>query len=144
MKKYDFALLSLYVVIVVSVFSYQRYIHNMKQQTKDMFLEVTNNQDITSIVIDNITERMEIFYTQETDSDTWKIQGFVNQHNIDDLYIENGVLHIKNIKYGRLKQLKVNRNIPIEINNSPKVVILSDEELANKLTNKKTKRTYEF
>ncbi len=144
MKRYDIVLLALYVLIVTTSYGFVRYVYHMEQETSREFKTVVDNQDITSIVIKNVYSNLEVFHAKEGDSDNWRLRGSLSQHHLESLYIEGGVLNIESVEDNKLWQLKVNRDIPIEIINSPNVKILSDEELANRVKNKKNRWRYEL
>lgn len=144
MKKYDIALVLLYILLVGSAYACVRYGYHKEQQLRMVYKEVVDNQDIDSIVIENVESKLEIFYAKEGDDRNWKLRGWLNQNHLESLFIEDGVLHIQNLEKGKLAAMKVNRDIAIEIINSPRVEILSDEELAIRKNQEYNKWRYEF
>ncbi len=143
MKKYDIALFSLYIGIIAIAFGISRYLYSQEQEVRKLFSELVANQQITAVEIDAVEDKFEVFYADEDDAYNWRMRGIVNRDHLSDIYVEDGVLHLKNLKSG-LSLLKVNRNIPVTITNSPRVEILSDEELARRKSETKNKNYYEF
>ncbi len=145
MKKYDLALVALYIVIIIAVVNIldreQKWYGALLSQSS----AITENQAIKAVVISNSDCSLDIYSLSQTapEGRTWAIRGSFDYEYLDNISIEDETLRIDGVGKGKLSAvIKLSDSLRLEIINSPNVRILTDEEFAEKLTQNPNK--YDF
>ncbi len=145
MKKYDFALVAMYVVIFVATFTYSYNGAVEISKYRGIASEVMQHQDIDSLIIRNSNANIDLLLLPDSlpSAVRWKCRIALDRNEVGCVDIVNNNLVIDSLmetqrRAGIVVALKLRGDIPVRIENSPNVEWTTVEEIV------KYKHSYDF
>ncbi len=129
MKKYDLYIVGVYVLGFIAFLSVLAVIYTDIKETNQITTELLKKQEITNVVIDSCLSGMIVIKTDSLPHNKthWALVGFLGASKVELITIENSTLNIKKLDSYSIK-LYVNESIPVELKDSPRVTVMSENE----------------
>ncbi len=146
MKKYDFALVAMYVIVFALSFTYSYRSAREVAKYNGIASEVMQHQDIDSLIIRNSNANIDLLLLPDSSlpaTARWQCRIALDRNEVGRVDIVNNNLVIDSLMQTQRRgdivvALKLRADIPVRIENSPNVEWPSAEEI------EKNKHNYDF
>ncbi len=132
MRKYDYAILVLYIVAIVGAIMFILNISKLNNYYSEQGKKITDHEYISSLKIVDSDALIELYILQDTlEGRNWLMRGSIDAKNLETISLKSGDMEIKNLDKSFL-MIVLEDDIPLEVSNSRHVKYLSDEEFEQK------------